>query len=394
MNRFARRHGLDSVRRGFSLVELLVAVTIGLVLTLAVTSVLLLNEGRRRNTMAVNDVNQSGAFVAHTLDGIIRSAGSGFSNRSGEVYGCRLNVRRGGAQLLPRTAAWEAPFEAYPQTILMAPVLVAKGASAAGSDIITILRGNAGIGEAPLEVLNLSNPLGVRNTIGLAANDLILIADGEPDCLLMQAGVMTTDTITLTGSGDFHTITGAHRNYADFGVASATTVLVNLGNPGPSGGTPRTPPQFMMYGVGENQTLFSRDILNIESTGPQPLLDGVVEMRVLYGIDDEANGGITSWRDPGVAPFDIATLSNGSTASIQNLNSIIALRVGLILRTSVREREIVAPETIVLFGDLPAALRQSRALSADEQLFRHRVTEVTIPLRNPLMARNMSPFTP
>ncbi len=372
---------------GFSVVELLVAVAVGLVLTLAVTGVLLRNEGRSRDTLAVNDINQSGAFVAYLLDSAVRSAGSGFANRWAETYGCRLNASRSGSTILPRTSAWPAPFAGFPQAVRVAPVLIGKGQSASGSDVIAVMRGNAGIGEAPLEVLALGPPLGLRNTIGLAANDLLLLADGEPDCLLLQTGATTADTVELSGTGAYHTTTGTNRDLVDFGTPTPSTVAVNLGNAGASGGTPVTPPQFMLYGVGANRTLFARDMLDIDGGDVQPVADGVVELRALYGLDTDNNGTLDQWADPGVAPFNTASLLSGNAAAVQNLNSIIAVRIGLILRTSQREREVVAPETLTLFADLDEDLQQTRTLTTAERNYRHRITEVTVPLRNVLLSR-------
>ncbi len=387
MNRRTPGRGQGRPAAGISVVELLVAVAIGLVLTLAVTGVLLRNEGRSRDTLAVNDINQSGAFVAYLLDSAVRSAGSGFANRWAETYGCRLNASRGGDAILPRTAAWPAPFADFSQTVRVAPVLIGKSQSAAGSDVIAVMRGNAGIGEAPLEVLALGPPLGLRNTIGLAANDLLLLADGETDCLLLQSGSNTADTVELTGDGDYHTTTGTHRDLDDFGTPTPSTVAVNLGNAGASGGAPTTPPQFTLYAVGDNRTLFARDMLDVDGGAVQPLADGVVELRALYGLDTDNNGTLDQWADPGVAPFDTASLLSGNAAAVQNLNSIIAVRIGLVLRTSQREREVVAPESLTLFADLGEDLQQTRTLATAERNYRHRITEVTVPLRNVLLSR-------
>lgn len=372
---------------GVSIVELLVAVAIGLILTLAVSTVLLRNEGRSRDTLAVNDINLSGAFVTYLLDNALRSAGSGISSRWAETYGCRLNVSRGGSSILPRSVSWPAPFAGFPQEVRVAPVIIGKGQSASGSDVIAVMRGNAGIGEAPLEVLGLGPPLGLRNTIGLAANDLLLMADGGADCLMLQAGTLTADTVELAGTGAYHTTAGSYRSLSDFAPATPSTVAVMLGNVGASGGTPTNAPQFTLFAVGDNRTLSTLDMLNVDGLGVQPLTDGVVELRALYGVDTDNNGTLDQWVDPGAAPYDTASLLNGSAAAAQNLNSIIAIRIGLVLRTSQREREVVAPETLTLFADLGVGLQQTRTLTTDERNFRHRTSEVTVPLRNVLLSR-------
>ncbi|MBE0546590.1 MAG: PilW family protein [Rubrivivax sp.] len=388
--------------RGFSIVELMVAVALSLILTLAVTSVLMRNEGSSRNTLAVNDINQSGAYGAYLLDNAVRSAGSGFASRANETYGCRINATRGGTAVLPRSSDWPAPFAGYTRNVRVAPVIIGKSQSADGSDVIAVMRGNAGIGETPLEVIGLGPPLGLRNVIGLENNTLLLLADGPTECLLLQTTGLTppaagqpwlnagVDTVDITGgTGNFHTTTGTHRNLAGFGTGAPInpTVAINLGNAGAAGGTPTSAPQFSLYGVGANRTLFALDMLGIADGGvPQPIVEGVVEMRALYGVDNDADGALDAWVDPGVAPFDTASLLDGSAAAQANLSRIVALRIGLVLRTARAEREVVAPASLVLFADLPAALRQTRTLSTAERNFRHRTAEVTVPLRNVLLA--------
>jgi type IV pilus assembly protein PilW len=381
--------------RGFSLIELLVAVAVGLVLTLAVSGVLVRGEGRNRASLAVGDIDQGGAYAVSILDGVLRSAGSGFASRAPETFGCRLNARRGGNALLPRAAAWPAPFAGFTQNPRVAPVIIGKDQSAAGSDVIAVMRGNGGFGEAAMEVLALGPPLGLRNTIGLRNNDLLLLADGNPECLLLQTTGLVApplnpgvDTVALEGgTGQYHTVTGPNRNLVDFGVPTANTVVVNLGSGEAVGITPRNPPQFMLYGVGANRTLFGLDMLAVDGGEVQPLVEGVVEMRALYGVDTDNDAVLDAWVDPGVAPWDSASLLAGTPAAQQLLMQIVAVRVGLILQTSRAEREEVAPVDIVLFADLNPALQQVRTLTAEQRRYRHRIVEFTVPLRNVLMAR-------
>jgi type IV pilus assembly protein PilW len=128
-------------------------------------------------------------------------------------------------------------------------------------------------------------------------------------------------------------------------------------------------------------------MLAIDGGDPQPIAEGVVELRALYGVDTNNDGTLDGWRDPGVAPYTTAALLAGTPAAQQNLNSIVAVRIGLILRTAETERDAVAPATIVLFADLAEALQQTRTLTTAERAYRHRSVEVTVPLRNVLLAR-------
>jgi type IV pilus assembly protein PilW len=138
------------------------------------------------------------------------------------------------------------------------------------------------------------------------------------------------------------------------------------------------------------------------------IADGVVEMRAVYGLDTNADGILDTWVDPSVSSgsgFDATELSNGSASSRAKLRQIIAVRVGLILRTSLQERSPSAtassssslgPETfeqasgtvLTLFTDLPTAVQQTRTLTttSGELNYRFRAVEFTVPLRNVLMA--------
>ena len=90
--------------------------------------------------------------------------------------------------------------------------------------------------------------------------------------------------------------------------------------------------------------------------------------------------------------WDGATLMNGSAASNTLLRQIVAVRVGLVLRSALIERELqpgvpVAPASLPLFGDLPAANQMTVDLTrpGENRNQRHRTVEITVPIRNFLM---------
>jgi type IV pilus assembly protein PilW len=98
--------------QGFSLVELMVAMAVGMVLTLAVFGVLATAEGRKRVTTSLSDLEQSGNLGLYHLDQWVRSAGSGFSGTASvekSAYGCLMRAKAEGGQTLPRTEALPAP---------------------------------------------------------------------------------------------------------------------------------------------------------------------------------------------------------------------------------------------------------------------------------------------
>ncbi|HEV7914543.1 MAG TPA: PilW family protein [Albitalea sp.] len=370
---------------GVSLVELLVAMAIGLVLTMAVAVVMTNSEAGKRTANSANDTSQTAAYTSYVLDRTLRSAGSGYAQRWGHVFGCRINASLNNAQILPRTTPLPAPFAGVPTEFRLAPILVSKGAGVTGSDVITVMAGTAAFGETapqPLSGSLTADSLRLRNTLGVKGDDLILL--GQQDqvgCLVqgVEPGFVGSTDQQLRFAGSYYTAAGADVSVTSF---DASGYAISIGNAADN------PPQFQMITVGANDTLFSYDVMRTGAAGDTPvaIADGVVEMRALYGIDVNRDGILDQWVDPGAPPYDRVTLMNGSAVSRTNLRQIVALRLGLILRTSLIERQLVSPSDVVLFNDLGAALKQTRTLSVDEQHMRHRAVEITIPLRNVLLA--------
>jgi type IV pilus assembly protein PilW len=384
---------------GFSLIELLVAMAIGLILTLAITSVMIRSEGSKRSTTSVNDINQSGAYATYVLDRYIRSAGSGYSQSWDTAYGCLLNASKAGSPVLPLPSAIPAS-SAFANVILpirLAPLIIAKNKADTGTetrgDVLIAMGGTSGVGESPQTVLPGSvttTQLSLPTTLGYVTKDVLLLADpGINTCLITQVG----GAHAYSDAGQVLPLGGDYlRDPSAFG---ANTVALQLGR------ADDNPPQFQMFGVGANNTLFSHDLLKPPNQAPAAISDNIVELRGLYGVDINADGKVDSWVDA-TGTYDAAALTDGSAGSRLLLRQIVAVRVGMILRTALQERSpatsasgALDPETFgqataasrTLFDDpATAAFKRTRPLTAADTGYRFRSVEATIPLRNVLMA--------
>ena len=380
---------------GFSLIELLVSLVIGLVLTLAISSVLISTESAKRSTTAVNDVNQSGTYASYVLDRIIRSAGSGYSQRWRDAFGCPLIAGRSGTTLSFRSSKWVTPSPA--QVLRLAPVLIGKGQADTASgdvrgDLITVMAGTAGYSETPQSVVSVfggtSSQVNVTNSLGYQSGDLVLLFDpSQPaGCLIEQVGTVGPGALPIAGT--YALASGAPPgastavSISSFGTGSYIAQL------GSGLATKNNAPEFMTFGVTNNSVLSAFDLLNIDGTGQTAdLADGVVEMRALYGIDvvNAPTGSVQQWVDPGSTGYDIATLLGANQQA--TLRNIIAVRIGLILRTSTREKDPVAQApSVTLFGDLGTGLARTRALTPEDMHYRFRTLDLSIPLRNVVLA--------
>ncbi|MGJ7614690.1 MULTISPECIES: PilW family protein [unclassified Variovorax] len=387
-------------QHGLTLIELMVAIVIGLVVTLAATQLLIFSESSKRTTTATNDMGQTGAYAAYVLDRAVRSAGSGFTQSwsLAGAFGCLLNATLPGTPNLPRGTAFPAPFATAflggasgSATLRVAPVLIGKSQSDGGSDVLVVMGGTAAAGDVPRLILSSgksSNILRLDSTTGLAEGDLGLVsANGTTDCLMQQVHASTAfadsagnDALPLGGT--YYTASGSTTGLATL-AASGTAYFTPLGNVDAGG----TNTQFQLFGVGSNNTLYGYDLLMRNGTdASQAIADGVAEMHALYGLDTNADGVLDTWVDPGATGYDIATMM----ATPATARQVVAVRIALVLRSANPEKEnangeLPSPASLTLFGDLAASLQQKIGFSASEQHFRHRVVETTVPLRNVLL---------
>ncbi len=373
--------------RGFTLVELLVAVTLGMVLVLALTTVMIRHDSGKRTLISTNDLSLGTSYVSYALDRELRSAGSGFTRNWADTFGCLLHVSNNNTQVLPRTAAFPAPFAAVPQQVRLAPLLIHAGAGTGGSDVLAVATGAAGLGEAPIRVRPGSataSDLRVDNTVGLRAGDLVLVAEGGANCLLEQVAAPAVPygaSQVLSFGGTYADAEIAAVKLIDFGV-TGTAFVSSLGN------IAGNRPMLRLVGIGANATLVSLDMLQLDNDTPQPLVDGVVELRALYGVDTSAtaDGTIDAWLAPTAVGYTAAALSDGTAAARDRLMRILAVRVGMVLRSDRIERDAVAPASLTLFTDLPTAVQHTHAIATGERTQRFRTIEFTVPLRNVMIA--------
>lgn len=399
--------GRPLAARGVTLIELMVALTIALTLSAAVFAVLKVAESRKRTLTGLNDIHQSGNFALFLIDKWVRSAGSGFTQAAGYAYGCPLHAYRGGVgQLLPRVAALPAPFDqvvsTHGSTFRLAPLLILPGATTPGSsgkpsDVLVVMAASSGAAALPLKFTDFasisgsSGTLALRTTQGLASSDLLLLADQDrPDGSTTAAGCMVAQLADTFSSGAESAIPlGGSYFASQIGAQSLAqltdaAVAVNLGNV-----TTGNPPQFLLIGVGDQNVLYTYDLLQTSDQPLQQRAESVFELHALYGVDtnDDRKVSDGEWVSPTTESYTPAALMAGTPAANLALQRIKAARVGLILRTAVPERigsEQAPPApSVQLFSGTGSVY--TRTFTGSELDYRYRTLELTLPVRNNLL---------
>jgi type IV pilus assembly protein PilW len=380
-------------QRGMTLIELMVAMAIALVVTLVVSTLLVAGENHKRTTTSTNDAEQTGSYAFYALDRALRGAGSAFVESAYPadrgVLGCKLNA----AQILPRTTPFPAPFATAflagsTNNLRVAPVLIAKSQSDGGSDVLVVMGGSGAAGgvSRALNGAGNSTSLILENTVGFAVNDVALVSQsGVTDCLLEEVASVSTPTLNVGGT-TYYTENGSATDLATLS-SSLSTYVTPLGN------AQTNTVQFQLFGVGTDDTLYSYDLLQnqlkVQGTGAdtsQAVADGVIQMNAIYGIQTTANPGVLSaWAGPGDAGYDINTVMTTPAT----MESIIAVRVALVVRGEYYDKNVVSPATLTIFSGYAngtgTSLSQVINLNAAAQHYRYRVFEFMVPLRNMLL---------
>ncbi|MDR0479448.1 MAG: PilW family protein [Burkholderiaceae bacterium] len=408
----SRRH-----QRGLSLIELMVAMLIGLLLMLAMVSAMFLSDSQKRTTSAGSEMDQSGDYAVSVLDVALRNAGSGLGltqqGQSGGLIGCNPGF----------TGTLPQPFDTLtPGNLRIVPVLIDQNPSNSttiegGSDVLLVMSGSGAGGGVTRGVASLD---GATLTLSGSITGIVTsssIAQDQPLALLDQSN--NGCAISVITGPDPATTPGGNSLTLKTAPTDTPSIILPLGNLG--GGDV----QFQLLGVDlASDTLVSYDLLrgsnpSTESasgsaqTDVQPVAGNVVAMQALYGIAD-GSGKLSKWVVPansGGDNYNFNTLLGNPSA----LQSIVAIRVALLLKGNLYEKNdlynantaagasappvAVAPPTWfnpVADASPPADLAgipfpanwQARTYqpTGEAAHYRYRVIEFVVPVRNSMMS--------
>lgn len=302
---------MKRIQHGFTLIELMVGVALGLLATVVIAQVFLQSEGNKRATTSGSDAQVVGASALYTMQRDIQAAGYGLS-AWGAGLGCPLSGALSGTTVL------------NPATDVLAPVVIGFGASASASDTVTVLSSGKTGHAVPIKVTSehaaIDPKFVVTSNLGVAANDFMLAvpaawAAGNGCTLFMATASSVSTEIPHATSSNWNASTAI---YPSAGYP-AGSVLLNLG----------AAPVRRRYSV--NATSWSlqvQDLLTVANNGAaQETFPQVVLLKALYGMTDPAGGAVTSY-----------TASPASLSTNNDWRRVQAIRVVLVARSGQYER--------------------------------------------------------
>ena len=375
---------MKRIQRGMSLVEILVAVAIGLIGILIITQAYLSSDSFNRSTLGEGGAQTNGTIALFTMQRDLRMSGYGLSDS--RALGCGTfnyyyspNYSSGLGGSLPN--------------LTLAPVII--GTSAGAPDTLTIMYSSDANRMVPSTMTkpmpNSSAELDVDGTAGIEVGDKVLmVSDTSPVvCTMVQVTNVQTSASKIQhnpgGSAPYNPPGGAL-----FPTYGTNTLVFNLGDPiAHSYSVVKTDPT-CTSGCQASLRL-TDDILKGGGT-PYDLLDGIVDLKAQYGKDNGVNNGTVSntvyaANDGIIDSYDNVTPTTGAA-----WQQVIAVRLAVLARIGNYERPATPGANCAATTAMPtwsgsssgsafSAIDVTTAASAD-RCYRYRVFESVVPLRN------------
>lgn len=384
--------------RGFTLVELMVAIAVGLVFSLVITGTVL-NMGRQFRVVGSNVAAQGSAQIALSLiDSAGRSAGAGLFNN--------------GQLICPTLNAWKDGAVKSDNAVFM-PVKITDGGSNSASDTLVFTTASS---VGPLTAVPLvattattATTVVVSNAGGLQNGDLALLgAPGSSQpCLLFQVTAAPTLNGTACGGNATFCTTLARAAGGSYNPPAAVfTTAPSYGFP-PSAGGVFGPAVVSRVGSAFVQNAFSvrcESLIQYNafsdapactqnplafSGGANALAMDVVLMHAQYGLSAVATSDVvTSWVD---------ATGGWAAPTAANVGLIKAVRVVIVVRAKEAEASTVTAASCTNSGGVvntgPCSFQDASAPVIDLSAvavsagktwrnYRYRVHQAVVPLRN------------
>lgn len=345
---------------GVSLVELMVALVIGLVAALVIQQVMSVFEGVKRTSTSGADAQVNGAVALITLERDIRQAGYGLLSGQGTLCPLGINIYYNGATIMNGGG--------------LLPLRIIDGGN--GPDAIELAYSNTDFAAVPTTIVkNMPTPsaeITADSPGGLKQSQLFIVAgkDGGKVCTLMQ---LSQDP-QKTGNGWNLQHNSGQYPYNPPNPAQAFT----------------TAPQYTIGDVVVNMGNFvSRryQILNdhlsethMITSDTAPLVDQIVDLQAQYGIADAGSQQISRWCN---ARAD-SVCGDWSNPAVAEIPRIRAVRIAVVARSIQYEKEMVSPASIPLWdgatpNDDPAP---ELTLTDEARHYRYKIYATIVPLRN------------
>lgn len=338
--------------KGFSLIEIMVGLVIGLLVILVIMRAFADSEGHNRTLTSGADAQLNGQIALLTMERDIRIAGYGIANMA--ALGCSINSSFDGVTQPARP---------------LLPVVITDGGD--GADTVRVLYSASGHG-AIVSTITKDHPpqssvIFVNSKLGMNVDDFVIAFEPGKDCTLLQ--------ITLVDQGLpklHHASTspwnppGGQNIFPKPDGYSKGAQLFNFGRL-----IDRT------YRINKDKDL---EAFDFSTQSSEILADNIVSIQAQYGIAPAGSQNVNEWVD---------AKGIWATPTPQNAMRIKAVRIAVTARSTVREKPGAdggCRTTIIAPAAWPGGPAVDLADDPHWQCYRYKPYETIAPLRNVLWA--------
>ena len=347
----------ENIERGFTLIELMIGLALGLIASLAIFTTITTFEAQRRTTAGGADMQQNGLLALYFIEQDVRMAGFGLIDPTsfpGKMPCVQVN------------------------SVSIAPVSIVDGGT--GSDTLTTHRLDSDTGGIVTggQAAQLTSALGVSPPTvdfinAIHPSDYLLIPDANKNCTQLQA---TSSSPGQTASSVPATTTG---------IPAEPVKVINLGHDPLN---PSTPPSFpaLQYRINASNLEHSTD----GGTTWSSVAANIVNMQVQYGVAAAGAQPVTCWTDATGTACNGTNWANPSAADIARIK---AIRVAIVARSSQRTTNVTTttnpiswtqPATTPVSSAAPP-INLNISVGADWGHYRYKVYQTIIPIRNVIL---------
>jgi len=360
---------MRSRQNGLSLVEIMVAVAIGMVGILIITQAYISGDNFNRATLGEGGAQTNGLIALYSVERDVRSSGYGISDSTalgcGEVswhYNGNYSKNINAGSPLAR--------------IRLAPVYITTNGTAPVD--LTIMYGSDSERMVPTTVKTFTaatSLVELDSKNGFAVNDLILLAKSG-GCTLAQVTAVEADP-----SKKLQLNPGVPYNPTAWGSFPATyavgDLVFNLG----------AAPVVRTFSISGGKLIMTDALQAAAGAAAVQLMDGIVDLRAQYGKDNGADNGTVSGTTFLPNDGQVDQFSDTAPANAAEWAQVISVRIGLLARIGTYEKPDPATGFCMTTTAQPTWSGGSFTAinvgsTSEDRCYRYRVFETIVPLRN------------
>jgi type IV pilus assembly protein PilW len=370
---------------GFTLVETMVAVAIGLATVLVATQVLVQSTEQKRASASGNDSMVNATLALYTIDRDVKNSGFGLTTLR-QYIGCTVHAKFKGSNTT--------------RDFNLVPVTITDGGSG-GADTLRILASAESTFPLPIRIAE-TKPMNnavffVESDVGVEDGDIMIALPGpqssETDCALFEVTALSTPGNSNNSSGQGAGLKKINRAFNDgtWNVPVSDAGGAFEGRSYGKGDYVLNAGSFIdhTYRINGGALSLNRYQMATNTPNDQAIYPHIVQLQAVYGKDTDGDGDIDGWN--ATAPTD--------------WKHVVAVRIALVARGAAREATPITPPnntceaaaaasppvmpvaTAVCWRPNPNAPPVDIDMNIgdanpDWRRYRYRVLETTIPLRN------------